>query len=222
MKKSRQYLTRLLPAYAWLPALSVIGMNFLVYYIPKLLETHRSLNLVSTALDDALPRVPYFAVIYVLAYAQWAVGILAICRESRAHCFRVMSGVLISEALVLLVFLVYPTTLRRPPVEVRDLPTAVLDWVYRSDTPTNLFPSLHCMQSWLCFRGAVGMRRTPRWYPWAQLIFALLVFASVILTKQHIWPDILGGIAFGELGQLLGRRIRAERLFGRLEATSKE
>ena len=31
MKKSRQYLTRLLPAYAWLPALSVIGMNFLVY-----------------------------------------------------------------------------------------------------------------------------------------------------------------------------------------------
>jgi hypothetical protein len=44
----------------------------------------------------------------------------------------------------------------------------------------------------------------------------------VILTKQHIWPDILGGIAFGELGQLLGRRLRAERLFGRLEATSKE
>lgn len=222
MKERRPNLTRLLPTYAWLPALSVIVMNLLVYYVPKLLETHRSLHLVSTALDDLLPRVPFFAVIYVLAYVQWAVGLLAICRESRTHCFRVTSGVLISEALVLLVFLIYPTTMRRPPVEVTDLPTAILAWVYRADTPTNLFPSLHCMQSWICFRGAIGTRRTPRWYLWAQLIFALLVFASVVLTKQHIWPDILGGVAFCELGQLIGRRVRAERLFGRIEATSKE
>ena len=131
MKHFRQFLDRLLPPYARVPALSVIGMNLVVYYVPKLLETHRSLHLVSTSLDDALPRVPVFAIIYVLAYAQWAIGLITICRESRAHCFRVTAGVLISEALVLLVFLVYPTTLRRPPVEVRDLPTAVLDWVYR-------------------------------------------------------------------------------------------
>ena len=222
MKHFRQFLDRLLPPYARVPALSVIGMNLVVYYVPKLLETHRSLHLVSTSLDDALPCVPIFAIIYVLAYAQWAIGLITICRESRAHCFRVTAGVLISEALVLLFFLIYPTTLNRPPVTVKDLPTAVLAWVYRSDTPTNLFPSMHCMMSWLCFRGTIGMRRTPRWYPWAQLVFALLVFASVVLTKQHIWPDILGGIAFGELGQLLGRRLRAERLFGRLEATSKE
>ena len=129
----------------------------------------------------------------------------AVCRE------------LISKAMSMLVFLFYATRMDRPTVEVHDFTTWFLAFIYRMDTPINLFPSLHCLESWLCFRGAIGLKRMPRWYTWFQLVFTLLVFATVLLVKQHVWPDILGGVAFAELGQLLGRLFKADRLLAKTD-----
>ena len=69
--------------------------------------------------------------------------------------------------------------------------------------------------------GQPGLKKLPRWYPWAQLGFTLLVFASVVLVKQHVWPDILGGVAAAELGLLLTRLLRLDRLFARLDLTRR-
>ena len=222
MKKIGAFLDRLIPRWARIPLLSVVFFNALVYYIPKWLEKYRTLNVVSTRLDRLLPCVPFFILFYVMAYVQWGIGLLVIARDSPARCRRVFSGDLISMALVLAFFLIWPTTMYRAPAEGTDFFSRLLAFIYSLDTPTNLFPSPHCLQSWLCFRGAIGLRRMPKWYAWAQLVMALLVFASVILTKQHIWPDILGGIAFAEAGQGLARLLRAERMFGKTESQAKE
>ena len=44
-------------------------------------------------------------------------------------------------------------------------------------------------------------------------MFSLLVCASTVLVKQHVFVDILGGIAVAEIGLLLSRIIynRAEK-----------
>lgn len=215
MKRFRIWLERLLPSYAWPPVLAVLLMNFVAYYLPKALERSRELHVLSTALDDALPRIPAFIFIYVLAYVQWVVGYLIIARDSRERCFRVFSGDLLARLLAMTVLLVYPTTFARPEIRVTDLATWLTAFIYRCDTPTNLFPSMHCLASWICFRGSLGLRRMPRWYGWVQGVFTLLVFASVVLVKQHVWPDILGGVAAAELGLLLRRLLHAERIFER-------
>ena len=61
----------------------------------------------------------------------------------------------------------------------------------------------------------------PRWYAWAQGVFSFLVFASVLLVKQHVWPDILGGIADAELGILLNRLLHADRLIEKLDHSAR-
>ena len=71
-------LKKLIPQYARLPLLAVLIFNFVCYYVPKALESHRTLHVLSTALDDALPRVPVFIYIYILAYVQWAVAYIVI------------------------------------------------------------------------------------------------------------------------------------------------
>lgn len=71
---------------------------------------------------------------------------------------------------------------------------------------------MHCLASWLCFRFSRKLKRLPRWFGWAQGVFTLLVFASVVLVKQHSWLDIPGGVAAAELGILLSRLLRADRL----------
>jgi membrane-associated phospholipid phosphatase len=44
----------------------------------------------------------------------------------------------------------------------------------------------------------------------------VLVFASVLLVKQHFFADVLGGIAVLELGLFLSKRLRAWRIYDRL------
>jgi hypothetical protein len=214
-------LKRIIPPYARLPLLTVLVFNFIAYYVPKALESHRTLHLLSTTLDDALPRIPVFIFIYVLAYVQWVLSYLIAARDSRERCFGFTASYVIGALLSMTVLLIYPTTMVRPPVEVTDLSTRVLAWIYSSDTPTNLFPSMHCLASWLCFRWSVGLRSMPRWYAWAQGIFTFLVFASVVLVKQHVWPDILGGVAAGELGILLSRLLHADRLVAKLDLSAR-
>ena len=218
MKRFREAFERFLPAYTWLPLLAVLIANFVCYFVPKALLGGRSLHLLSTALDDALPRIPAFIFIYVLAYVQWFLSYFIIARDSRERCARIVSGDLIARLLAMTVLILWPATLVRPPVEGTDLASRVMDFIYRADSPaTNLFPSMHCLASWLCFRGSLGLRKMPRWYAWAQGVFSLLVFASVVLVKQHVWPDILGGVAAAELGLLLSRLLHADRLIAKLD-----
>ena len=221
MDRLRKLFDRAFPAYTRKPLLAVLLFQFVCYYLPKAIEGSRTLHLLSTAFDDALPRVPVFIFIYVLAYLQWILSFPVIARDSRELCCRFVAGELCGKAIAMAILLLWPTTLLRPPVEVRDLTTWILDFIYRADTPTNLFPSLHCYMSWLCFRWSLGLKRMPRWYGWAQGLFSLLVFASVLLVKQHVWPDILGGIAVAELGIALSRLFHGERLIEKLTETGR-
>ena len=219
MKRILAFYDWLIPRYARKPLLAVVIMNFLCYYIPKAFESKRTdLHMISTALDDALPRIPAFILIYVLAYVQWVVAYIVITRDSRVHCCRFVSGELSSTIIAMIILLAYPTTFVRPPVEVTNFTTWVMSLIYKSDTPTNLFPSMHCVASWFCFRGSLGLKKMPKWYAWAQGFFSLLVFASVLLVKQHVWPDILGGIAVAEAGILVARLFHGERLIEKLSS----
>lgn len=219
MKSFHRFYDWLIPRYARKPLVLVIVFNFLCYYIPKALESHRSdLHMISTRLDDALPRIPVFIFIYVLAYVQWIVAYIIITRDSREHCCRFVSGELTSKIIAMFILLAYPTTFVRPPVEVTNLTSWVMAFIYKSDTPTNLFPSMHCVASWFCFRGSLGLKKMPKWYAWVQGFFSLLVFASVLLVKQHVWPDIVGGIAVAELGILFARLFHLERAVEKLSS----
>ena len=221
MEKLKRIWDRMLPKYTRLPLLIILAFNFFVYYLPKLVEPYLKLHKIHTAFDDRLPLIPAFIFIYLLAFAQWAVGYIVIARDSPERCYRILSGELIAKALTLCIFLCYSTTMDRPEVEVRGFSTWVLAFIYKVDTPINLFPSLHCLESWLCFRGAIGLKRMPRWYTWLQLTFTLLVFAAVLLVKQHVWPDIVGGVAMAELGQLLRRLFRADRLLAKTDRSPR-
>lgn len=221
LQKFSSFINRLIPPYARLCVLAVIAADLIAYYLPKALDANRSLHLISTALDDALPLVPAFILVYVLAYLQWVFAGVVIVRDSRAHCFRFVSSFILAMFLAMAVMLIWPTVMIRPAVEVRGPFTRLLALIYRIDEPSHIFPSMHCLFSWFCFRFSLGLKRMPRWYGWAQGAFSLLVFVSVVLVKQHVWPDIFGGIAAAELGILLSRLLGADRLVAKLDVFSE-
>ena len=59
---------------------------------------------------------------------------------------------------------------------------------------------------WFCFRAALSQKKTGRVYPWITFIASLMVFSSVVLVKQHVLVDIIGGILIFEVAMLLTRK----------------
>lgn len=209
-------LKTLIPKYARFPLLAALILNCSVYWLTRPLTAGAVHYDLSTGLDSAIPFVPAFIVIYVLAYIQWVVGYILIARDSEERCYRVLSGEMLTKLLCGLIFLLLPTRMVRPEVTGTDVFSRMTALIYALDTPENLFPSIHCVESWLCFRGAIGAKKLGKGYKIGCLVFTLLVFASVLLVKQHLVADILPAILLAELGQLLAPVLHLDRLLERV------
>lgn len=204
-------LEKIMPRYTWLPVSLVLLTNLLSFYGSALLNLHRTHYNLTTALDAHIPLAPFFVLFYVLAYVQWVVGFCLIARESRAVCYRLIAGEILAKLCCMVIFLILPTAMERPEITGGGVWNALLRLVYRLDRPVTLFPSIHCLESWFCFRGALYLKKPPRWYPWLSLVMTLLVCASTVLVKQHLAVDIPSALLVAELGLWLSRRLDAGR-----------
>lgn len=212
-----------LPPYCRWPLLIILVCNMLAYFIPgKLVPLATEPFGLATAWDTALPFCSFFILFYVLAYVQWFGSYIYHCGRNRELCYRMVAASVIAKAVCVLFFVLMPTTIQRPEVTGG----GVFEWgvwfIYRMDTPVNLFPSIHCLESWMCLRMALRDRPQPRWYVAAQLILTLLVFASTVLIKQHFLVDIAGGVAVAELALLLSGPTGLWRIGERLAHRRKE
>ena len=130
-------------------------------------------------------------------------------REKKEYCYRFFLGEIIAKAICLVIFLVFPTTLNRPEITGNGIFERLLAFIYSVDAADNLFPSIHCLESWMCWRGCRKLTQTrlPGWFSGANLVLTLLVFASTVLCKQHVLIDIAGGVAVVEIGLFLAPKI---------------
>lgn len=212
-----QRLERWIPRYARLPLMSLLVVNFIAYYGSRLFTMGAPRYDMTLALDGRIPLCPIFILFYILAYAQWVVGYIVIAREDRETCYRVLTGEMLAKLVCLVCFVALPTAMERPEVAGDDLFARLVRLIYRTDAPINLFPSIHCLDSWICFRGAVGLKRVPQWYAPSMLALTLMVMASTLLVKQHVLVDVPAGVLAAEIGLCLARKLRTGRIFERME-----
>ncbi|MBQ7089975.1 MAG: phosphatase PAP2 family protein [Clostridia bacterium] len=217
MKRIQQLLLKIMPGYAWFPIGAVLFLNFFTYLVPRMLydvHPYGYVSFIELPVDDMIPFVPAFMSIYLLCYLQWVEGFIMVGREGKSTCYRLLTAEMIAKSICLFCYFVLPTTMERPELAADGgFWEQVCSVVYGADQPNNLFPSIHCLESWFCFRAAMHMKKTGKWHVAVHLVFALLVLASVVLVKQHLLLDIPAGILAVEIGLLCSRKISFARFF---------
>ncbi len=189
--------------------LAVLLLLYLAYFLLNHARGH--IHSLEMAVDDRIPLVPAFVFPYLSIYALLAISIWRFLRaETRIFAIAALA---ISLDLVLsyLVFLFYQTQVERPVILGSGISSSILSWVYSVDKPFNAFPSLHTSMSTLL--ALLWWRTGSRIEPIIAL-WAALIIASTLLTKQHYIADVLGGIAVAlvsyygavRLGNLAGAR----------------
>ena len=194
---------QLVPAYAIIPLISCVIVNCLVYFGLASLASDWKHYDFTTSFDRMVPVVPWFVSIYLVCYLFWIVNYIMIARISKEHCMRFVTADMISRLICGVFYLLIPTTNVRPVLEGSGMWTELLRMIYQIDQATNLFPSIHCLVSWFCFIGIRGQKSIPRAYRIFSCVFAILVFVSTQVTKQHYIIDVVGGMVIAEAAYYL-------------------
>lgn len=215
MKKVLKAVTRILPAYGIFPLVFSFVFNCFVYSGSRMIAGGWYHHNIETGVDRSLPFVPQFLIIYFGCYLFWAVNYILIARQDRRSVYRFFTGDFISRCICLIFFLVYPTTNTRPVITDGGLWNQAALWLYSIDAADNLFPSIHCLVSWFCYLGIRGRKEIPGWYQRVSMVIAILVFASTLLTKQHVIADVAGGVLLAELCFYLGKKTNLYKIYER-------
>lgn len=201
-------INKILPGYAWLPIACSIILNTITYFMSRLITRGMTHYNLSFSLDRQIPFVPAAIVIYILSYVFWAIGFIVIGRESKHVCYRVFTAEMIAKLLCLLTFLLLPTYMVRPEITGTDVFSQITRFIYWADAPDNLLPSIHCLESWVVFRGTMQCKKVGKICKIGCFVFALMIFVSTLLVKQHVIVDVFAGVAVVEIGFLLTDKLK--------------
>lgn len=203
---------KIVPSYSWKMLIVVVGFNCLTYFGTKLITGGRHHYILQTPLDSAIPFRPEWVTVYFLAYLFWGLGFILVARESERACKVYFTGEIIAKVICFLCFVLLPTTIVRPNIGMEGSVWQRMTYLlYQIDSPDNLFPSIHCLESWFCCRTALKLRKAPRWYPAFAWISAFLVFASTLLLKQHVFLDVIGGVLVLEIGFFISGKMYSRK-----------
>ncbi len=199
-----------------LPLILTLVCNFLVYNGSRLFTAGRVHYNLSVRPDAGIPFVPWTVAIYLGCYLFWIVNYVLGCRQETEEAFCFLGADLFAKLVCLVCFLAVPTTVLRPAVEGSTIWHRLMRLVYRLDAADNLFPSIHCLTSWLCFIAVRKNAAVPGWYKCFSLVFALMVCVSTLTTKQHVLIDVLSGTALAEAGYFFVKRSGFAKTYERI------
>ena len=204
---------KILPAYGWISIIVMLSVNMVTYVGTRFFTKDFVHYDMSLGIDGKIPLVPWFIFVYVvLAYAQWIIGYFLTARQERSICINIIVAEVIAKLICLFCFLVIPTSMVRPEITATDFWSRMVNLVYMIDEPNNLFPSIHCLESYVLLR-SMPYIKAPKWYKYLTLPVTLLVFLSTLLVRQHVVLDIVGAMGAVESGILITRYLFKKKPF---------
>ena len=204
-------LRNLIPDYAVLPIASMLFLNAVAFWGTRLITDKMTHYDLSGVMDYHIPFIPVFIIPYVLAFVQWIVGYLVIARQGKEYCDKVMGGEMIAKLIAGIIFIAFPTTMLRGEVTGSDVFSQAVALLYKVDAPTNLFPSIHCLESYICMTSALEMTDVDGRYRISMVVMSILVFLSTVFIKQHVILDSFGAVIVAEAGRLIMEFLHANR-----------
>ncbi len=185
--------------------------SILLLYFPIYLVWFNWLNIFSPTrqnaiemyckLDDLIPFNEWFVIPYFLWFAFIAIGFVFLFFNNRKDFIRMCCFLFVGMTTCLIIYTAFPNyqslrvdydTLRRSNILIE-----ALRMLQTTDTPYNVFPSIHCLNS-------IGMNIALAKNKWFQkrpiliilvTILTISICLSTVFVKQHSILDMFGAIA---------------------------
>ncbi len=186
--------------------LAVYGIIYLSWFAHLEKTVKGSYRIIHVALDDHIPFCEFFIIPYFLWFAYIAVVVMYFFFKDKDDYFKTCTFLFTGMTVFLLVSTLWPNGHNlRPYVMPRDnVFTKLVSYLYRIDTPTNLWPSIHVYNSLGCHIAVMKSThlQKKKGIRIASFILCVSIIMSTMLLKQHSVFDvttafIMAGIVYG-------------------------
>lgn len=182
---------------------------YLLIYMPcfTYLEKHvtTNYNLIHCTLDDKIPFCEFF----IIPYYIWFIFVAAACVwfffKSQGECIHMGAYLIIGMTIAVITYFVYPNGLGdfRPHEFPREnFCTDLVRMLYKSDTSTNVLPSLHVYNTLVVVIAVFKSKTFPKHHTAVKVtvsVIGLLICASTMFLKQHSVYDVIAAIALAAI-----------------------
>jgi membrane-associated phospholipid phosphatase len=158
-------------------------------------------NVVYSKLDNLIPFQEVFIIPYFLWFAYIAVTVAYFLLTSKQDFYKCCAFLFLGMTICLIIYTIWPnghylrvnlSTLGRSNIFIDMLAT-----IYSIDTATNVFPSIHVLNS---VGAMIAINKSEKlhnivWLQWSAFILTVAICLSTVFLKQHSVLDIFGALA---------------------------
>lgn len=153
-------------------------------------------HVIHTALDEKIPFIEYFIIPYLLWFAFVAITFLYFFFTDKVDFYRLAAFLMTGMTIFLIISTIYPNgQVLRPTMFERDnILVDMVKHLYATDTPTNIFPSIHVYNSigvYLAIRNSERLQEN-KFVQYGSFVLAVLIILSTMFLKQHSVIDVAG------------------------------
>lgn len=185
--------------YKYSPLIAILYFPIYSIWFSALEKNNINVNIIYSPLDSLIPFWEVFVIPYILWFAYVAVVMIYFMITSRRDFVRTGVFLLTGMTICLIIYTIYPNGIDLKPTEfARDnFMVDIVKYIYSIDTPTNVLPSIHCLNSIGIHIGIMKSQNLSKkkWLCNGSAVLAISICLSTVFIKQHSILDMFAAIA---------------------------
>ena len=178
--------------------LIVYGIIYLTWFAYLEQNVKNPQTVIHMKWDDLIPFCEVFVIPYYLWFGYVLVTVLYMLFKNKQDYYRTCLFLFTGMTVFLIISTLWPNGHHlRPAVMPRDnIFTALVSAMYKADTPTNLWPSIHVYNSIGSHLAIVHNENLRKKKPLCigSLILCISIILSTVFIKQHSCFDVITGL----------------------------
>ena len=176
-------------------------------------ETH----LIHSFVDDLIPFCEYFIIPYVLWFlvVLGSVMYFALGSPGKKEYYQYMATLGVGMTLFLIISFVYPNGQNLRPELTGEGPfIQAVQLLYQTDTPTNIFPSIHVFNAVACCVALLNNKkcRQNKIFTAGNIVLTVSIVLSTMFLKQHSVEDVVTALILNVICYQIFYRIIPENM----------
>lgn len=208
-------------SHAWVFSYIVLYMAWFTYLEQNVTEHY---HVIESVLDQYIPFLEIFVVPYLLWFLYCFVTLGYFFLTSKEDFYKAAKLTITGMTIFLVICTIYPNGQNLRPAEFvnQNIFTDLVAMIYRTDTPTNVLPSIHVFNSVACYIAIAHNEKLKqyRWVQYGSLILTILIVMSTVFLKQHSIIDVIAALVM--IAVIYPFAYQPERIFRKKTAHTEQ
>lgn len=156
--------------------------------------------IIYSKLDSYIPFIKEAVIPYVFWYIYIGASLVYLGLKSKADFYKLIIFLSAGMLIAMFIFVIFPNQQKlRPTIVSNDFCSKLIRYIYSKDTPTNVTPSIHVLNSIAVFACLIKSKplKEKTVFNIISFIIMIIICASTVLIKQHSIIDVILGALIG-------------------------